>query len=134
MLLAVRDHLRAAREELAIGLDFPRGDDAQVRGERHVGELEAALVVTLAGGAVRHGVGLFLLRDLDLGLGDERTGDRSAEVVLALVDRVGADHRVDEVAREFLDQVERVVLRRAGLLRLLVETLELLFLPTRPRR
>ena len=38
------------------------------RRERGVGELEAALVVALAGGAVRDGVGLFLLRDFDLRL------------------------------------------------------------------
>ena len=41
-------------------VDLPRREDLRAAGERHVGELEAALVVALAGGAVRDGVGLFL--------------------------------------------------------------------------
>ena len=109
VLSAVSDHLGATREKLTISLDLPRGDDLKLRRERHVGELETALVVALAGGAVRDGVGFFFLRDVDLGLGDERTRDGGAEVILTLVDRVGADHRVNEIAREFFHEIERVV-------------------------
>jgi hypothetical protein len=43
--------------------------------------------------------------DLDLALGDQRPGDRGAEQVLALIDRIGAEHREDEVAHEFLAHV-----------------------------
>ena len=128
VLCAVGDHLGAAREQVAIGLDLPRRDDLELGCERHVGELEAALVVALARGTVRDGVGLFLLRDVHLCLGNERTGDRGAEVILALVNRVGPDHRVDEVAGEFLDEIEGVVFGSAGLQGLLVQALKLLFL------
>jgi hypothetical protein len=46
-----------------------------------------------------------ILRDLDLALGDQRPGDRGAEQVLALIERIGAEHREDEVAHEFLAQI-----------------------------
>ena len=45
---------------------LPRRDDLQLGVERHVGQLEAHLVVALAGGAVADGVGAGLLRDSDL--------------------------------------------------------------------
>ena len=43
--------------------------------------------------------------DLDLALGDQRPGNRGAEQIRALVQRVGAEHREDEIADEFLAQV-----------------------------
>ena len=55
----------------------------------HVGQLEADLVVALAGGAVGDGVGLVPAGAVDLGLGDQRPGDGRAQQVLALVDRAG---------------------------------------------
>ena len=54
--------------------------------QRGVRQLEAHLVVALAGGAVGDRVGAFRARDLHLGLGDERPRDRGAEQVGALVD------------------------------------------------
>ncbi len=51
------------------------------------------------------GVGAGLLGDLDQALGDQRPRDRGAEQVLALIKRVGAEHREDEVAHELLAQV-----------------------------
>ena len=50
-------------------------------------------------------VGADLARDLDQPLGDQRARDRGAEQILALVLRVGAKHREDVVAHEFLAQV-----------------------------
>ncbi len=38
-------------------------------------------------------------------LGDQRPGDRGAEQVDALVERVGAEHRKDEILHEFLAQI-----------------------------
>src|SRR6266545_710084 len=92
---------------------FPRGevplapgsDHADVRRERVVAELEAHLVVALAGRAVGDGVRPGLARDLDLALGDQRPGDRSSEKILAFVDRVRAEHGKHEIARELLAQV-----------------------------
>ncbi len=100
----------------------------EVRRERHVGELETALVVALAGRAVRHRVGFLLPRDLDLRLRDQRPRDRGAKIILPFVDRVRPDHRVDEVPREFLDQVECIVLRRSRLAGLLGQPFQLLLL------
>ncbi|MNJ61334.1 hypothetical protein D3C77_571170 [compost metagenome] len=51
------------------------------------------------------GVGADHAGDLDLALGDQRTGDRGAQQILALIDGVGAEHREDEVAHELLAQV-----------------------------
>ena len=73
--------------------------------KRVIAELEADLVVALAGGAVGHRVGADLLGDLDLLLGDQRAGDGGAEQIQALVLRVGAEHREDVVAHELLAQI-----------------------------
>jgi hypothetical protein len=95
------DELGAARQ-----VPFaPGGDDLHIRLQRVVAELEAHLVVALAGGAMGHGIGADLLGDLDLALGDERPRDGGAQQVLALVQRVGAEHREDEVLHEGLAQV-----------------------------
>ena len=50
-------------------------------------------------------IGTGQLGDLDLALGDQRPRDRGAEQILAFVKGVGAEHRIDEVAGEFLAQV-----------------------------
>ena len=83
----------------------PRRDHGDVRLERVIGELEAHLVVALAGRAVRHRVGADLLRDLDLLFGDQRPRDRGAEQILPLVERVRAEHREDVVAHELFAQI-----------------------------
>ena len=83
----------------------PRRDDLDVRRERVIAQLEAHLVVALAGRAVRHRIGAGLARDLDLALGDQRPRDRGAEQVLPFVERVGAEHRKDEIADELLAQI-----------------------------
>ena len=49
-----------------------------------------------------------LCGDLDESLRDQRACDRGAEEVLAFVDRVGAEHREDEVAHELLADVLNV--------------------------
>ena len=51
------------------------------------------------------GVGAGLAGDLDLALGDQRPGDRGAQQIDAFIERVGAEHREDEVADEFLAQI-----------------------------
>ena len=51
------------------------------------------------------GVGTNLLGDFDLALGDQRPGDRGAKQVQPFIKGVGAEHREDEVAHEFLAQI-----------------------------
>ena len=108
----------------------PRRDHLHVGLERVIGELEAHLVVALAGGAMRDRVGADLFGDLDLLLGDQRPRDRGAEQILALVERVGAEHREHVVAHELLAQVldEDVLRLDAEQQRLLARRLKLLAL------
>ncbi len=83
----------------------PRCDDPDVRLQGVVGEFEPDLIVSLARGAVADGVGANHPRNLDLALGDQWTGDGRAEEILAFINRVGAEHREDEVADELLAQI-----------------------------
>ena len=92
----------------------PRRDHTDVRLERVISELEADLIVALSGGAVRDRVGIGFARDFDLPLGDQRPRDRRSEQVFAFVDGVRAEHRVNEIADEFLAQVVNVDLGDAG--------------------
>src|SRR3989441_10024601 len=94
--------------------------------QRGVGQLETHLVVALPRGAVGDGVRPLLRRDLYLGTRDERTRDRGAEEVRALVHGIAAEHRENEVADELLAQVHDVHGRRAGPARLLADRHELL--------
>ena len=68
------------------------------------------------------------LRDLDQPLGDQRPRDRGAEQIDALIERIGAEHRKDEIADEFLAQILDVDLLDAEHLGLLARRLELLAL------
>ncbi len=108
----------------------PGRHDPDRRVQRIIGQLEADLVVALAGRAVRHRVGADLLGDLDLLLGDQRAGDRGAEQVDALVERVRPEHREHVVADEFLAQVldENVALLDTQHQRLAAGRLQLLAL------
>ncbi|KWV89437.1 hypothetical protein PFLmoz3_00859 [Pseudomonas fluorescens] len=81
-------------------------------------QFETYLVVTLAGGAVRNGVGARFVGDLDQALGDQRTCDGGTQQVLTFVDSVGAKHRENEIADELFAQVVNVDLFHAHGLRL----------------
>ena len=90
----------AQRQQLVVRSEanmHPVLGDLHFRHERVGTELEADLVVALAGRAVGDGVGADLFGDFDLALGDQRAGDRGAEEILALVQRVRSEHRKDEV-------------------------------------
>ena len=72
------------------------------------GDVEADLVVALAGAAVGDGVGAFLVGDLDEELGDQRPGHGRRERVDALVEGAGLDVRPAEVADESVAAVDDV--------------------------
>ena len=97
-LVAIGDHLAAAGEELAELLDPPRGNDADGRTEGLGGQLEAALVVALAGGAVGVGVGPDLAGDLQADLRDQRPGDRRAQEIDAFIFCLPLQDRKGEIA------------------------------------
>ena len=118
-------HQRLPRGEVPLP---PRGDHADVGIERIGAEFETHLVVALARGAVGDSLGAGLRGDLDEPLGDERSRDARAQQVLALVDGVRAEHRVDEVRHELLRQVLNVDLLDAEGPRLLARRLHFLAL------
>ena len=62
------------------------------RHQRVVAEFEADLVVAFAGGAVGT-ASAPVTGDLDLALGDQRTGDGGAQQVFAFINGVAAEHR-----------------------------------------
>ena len=88
--------------------DAHRGDDLEARVEGVDGDVEADLVVALAGAAVGDRVGALLLGDLDEELGDERPGEGGGERVGALVEGVRLEGRPAEVADERLPRVDDV--------------------------
>ena len=102
--------------------DAPRCDNLHVRVKRLDGQLEADLVVALAGAAVADG-------GFDEALGNQRPCEGRAQQILALVDRARLERRPNEVLDELLAQVFDIQLFRAALFRLLVEGLEFLALP-----
>ena len=104
----------------------PRGDDRQARVERHVGQLEAHLIVALAGAAMRHRVGALLRGHPHLTFSDQRAGDRGAEQVAALIDRARLEQRKQVVAHELLAQVLDIALRGVAGDRLLLQAAGLL--------
>ena len=108
-----------ARDDVPLA---PRRDDVQLRRERLIGELEADLIVALAGAAVRERVAAGGERDLDLLAGDERPRGRRAEEVVLLVDRSGLQDGEEVVARELFLRVDEMEVARAGAIRLLRET------------
>ena len=77
-----------------------------------------------------HRIGAGLFGDLDLLLRDQRPRDGGAEQIDAFIERVGAEHREDVIADEFLAQIldEDVLRLDAEQLRLLARGLELLAL------
>ena len=110
------------------GLDVPNtpgGDDLHIRGEGLDGQLEAHLVVALAGAAVADGVGALFLGDVHNALGDDGPGERGAQQVLVLVHGPGLDGGVDVVLDELLFQVQHVQLGGPGLLGLFLQAVQL---------
>src|SRR5260221_6657955 len=95
-----------------------------------IAELEADLIIALAGGAMRHRIGANLFGDFDLLLRNQGPRDRRAEEILPLIHGIGAEHRKHVVADEFLAQIldEDIFRLDTEQQRLLARRLELLAL------
>ena len=91
-----------ARQQIPLA---PRRNHFHIRHQRIGTEFKAHLVVALAGGTVRDGVGFHLACNVDHVFGDQRPGNRGAEQVFAFVQCVGAEHRKHEVAHEFFLEI-----------------------------
>ncbi len=83
----------------------PRRYDRDVRLQGIIGELIAHLVIALSRRAVSDRIGAGPFGNFNLLLGNERPRDRRAEEIDAFIERIGAKHREDEVAHEFLAQI-----------------------------
>ena len=77
-------------------------------------DIEADLVVALAGAAVGDRVGALALGDLDEELRDQRPGERRGQRIRALVERVRLEVRPDVIGDEPLARVDDIGPRRAG--------------------
>ncbi len=88
--------------------DPHRGDDLESRVQRMRRDIEADLVVALAGAAVGDRIGAFARGDLDEELRDERPGQRRGQRVGALVERVRLEVRPDEIGHEALAGVHDI--------------------------
>ena len=115
-----------ARGELPLA---PGRDHSQLGGQGRVGQLEADLIVALAGSAVSHRVGALRPRDVHLGSGDQRSRDGGSQQVASLVHGVGPQHGKDEVPHEFLAQVHDVYAGGPGGEGLVADGDQLLALP-----
>ncbi len=104
----------------------PRRDHRQMRRERFVGQLEANLIVALAGAAVRQRIATGRQRDFHLPLGEQRARDRRAEQILVLVLAARA-HQLPEIfCDELLAHIGDLDFGRAGLARLRFEAGQLI--------
>ncbi len=83
----------------------PWGNYFQFRVQRLVGELEADLIVPLAGGTMGDGVRTFQLGDFHLTFGDKRAGHGRAQKIFPLVDRPRHHGGKNVVGEELLPQV-----------------------------
>src|SRR3989442_7068974 len=100
-----------------------------MRRQSLVCQFKPYLIVTLASGTVRHGIGTHSTRYIDLGLGNERPRQGRAEQIGALVHGVGAQGREHEVAHEGLAHIFHAHLRGTGVLRFLRNGLQIFLLP-----
>ena len=114
-LLAIGNHLRSAGEPLAKRIDAPRGDHLNVGRQRVGGELEATLVIALAGGTVGERRGSLLTGDFQALLGDQRPGNRRPQQVDRLVLRSPREHREGKIATQFVAHIDDARRRRTGL-------------------
>ena len=93
---------------------FPPGcDDGHARVERHVRQLKPDLVIALARGPVRDGIGPFLPSNVDLALGDEGPGDGGAQEIAALIHGIAPQHGKHVLFDEDLPEVLHPDLRRS---------------------
>ena len=108
MGLGVRDRVLTASD-----IPFaPRRDDGQIRCKGGIRELEANLIVTLAGAAVGQCIGPDPPGNLNLTTRDQRATHGSAEQVLPAVNGTGTQGRPHEVLHELLTEILDIALIR----------------------
>ena len=122
--------LRGELDFLVAG-PFPfahRGDDLERRSERLKGDVEADLIVALAGAAVGDGLGSVFVGRVDHELGDERPAQGGGERILAFVEGAGHEGRPDETIDEQVAGVDGDGVHGSGFEGLLADLLDVLAL------
>ena len=79
VLFTIFNHLLTSGKGLAEISIAPGGEDFKIRSKSRKGELETALIISLAGGSVGKGGGTELAGDFNLCLGDQWAGDGGAQ-------------------------------------------------------
>ncbi len=100
LLFAIGDHFAATGKQLAELFHPPRRDQFNGRLKRLGGELEAALIVALAGRAMSIGGRAHFASYLQTNFRDQRAGDRRAEQVDAFVLGLPLQNREGEIAAQ----------------------------------
>ena len=68
-------------------------------------QLEAHLIITFAGSAVRNRVSTGFIGNLNHALGNQWAGNGGSQQVLTLIDRIGTKHRVNVIPHKFFLQI-----------------------------
>ena len=104
----------------------PRGDHGQLGRQSLIGQLEADLIVALAGAAVRERVASGGKRGFHLAFGEQRPRDRRPEQILVLIDAARADQLPQIVADELFAHVGDFHFGSSGLARFRFEAGQLI--------
>ena len=107
----------------------PGRDHFQFRRDGLVGKFKADLIIALAGAAMRDRVCAFAQRNFHLVLGDHWPSERSSEQILVLVDCARLERRKYVTGEKFLAQVFDDHLAGAGVIGLLHDCFDVIFLP-----
>ena len=117
--------------ELVVAVHAPfsdRSHDLQVRRESRRRDVEAHLVVALAGAPMRDGLRTLAARDLHHHRRDQRPAQRGRERIFLLVDSASLQRRPDEHLEEGKASIGDVSRGRARLQRPSLDRVQVLFL------
>ncbi len=125
------DAVLGGESDLLIAAHLPfadGGDDFQIRRQRLEGDVEADLIVALAGAAVRDGDGVVFAGGIDHQLGDERPAQRRGQRIFALVERAGHQGGKDETIDEQIAGIQSHGIHGSGSQRFLADAFDVLAL------
>ena len=83
----------------------PRRNHLDVGVQRISRKFEPHLIIALARCAMRNRIRAGFGGNFDQPLGNERTGNRCAQQIVAFIPRIGAHHRKNEIAHKFFAQI-----------------------------
>ncbi|EKD59526.1 MAG: hypothetical protein ACD_54C01300G0002 [uncultured bacterium] len=86
----------------------PRRDHLDGRVQGVGAKFKPHLIVALAGCTMRHGISAGFFRDPHQMFGDQRARNRGAQQIQAFIQRIGTEHREDEILHEFFAHIDDV--------------------------